>query len=168
MSKRLNFTKESLLQIPVPGKGKREVYLDAKTAGLQVRVTDTGVKTFSVYRRVKGGPPKRITIGRFPEVTIEQARRQAAKINADIADGANPASVKRAHREELTFGELFTEYGERHGRKKRSWVTDQSLSGHTTRGCRAIVGRIPPLSPPSCRRGRRGSTSPHANNAIVI
>lgn len=127
MSKRLNFTKESLLQISVPGKGKREVYLDAKTAGLQVRVTDTGVKTFSVYRRIKGGPPERITIGRFPEVTIEQARRQAAKINADIADGGNPASVKRAHREELTFGELFTEYGERHGRKKRSWGTDQSL-----------------------------------------
>ena len=127
MNNSLNFTKEALQGLPPPETGKRAVYLDAKTTGLQIRVTDTGAKTFSVYRRIKGGKPERITLGRFPAMTIEQARKQAARINAEIEEGSNPAQVKRAHREEMTFAELFKEYGERHGNKKRSWKTDQSL-----------------------------------------
>lgn len=127
MSNSLNFTKEALQGLPTPETGKRAVYLDAKTTGLQIRVTDTGAKTFSVYRRIKGGRPERITLGRFPTMTIEQARKQAARINAEIEEGSNPAEVKRAHRGEMTFAEIFTEYGERHGSKKKSWVTDQSI-----------------------------------------
>ena len=127
MNNSLNFTKEALQGLPTPEAGKRAVYLDAKTTGLQIRVTDTGVKTFSVYRRIKGGKPERITLGRFPTMTIEQARKQAARINAEIEEGSNPAEVKRAHRDEMTFADLFKEYGQRHGNKKRSWKTDQSL-----------------------------------------
>ena len=127
MSNSLNFTKEALQGLPTPDSGKRTVYLDAKTTGLQIRVTDTGAKTFSVYRRMKGGRPERITLGRFPTMTIEQARKQAARINAEIEEGSNPAEVKRAHRGEITFADMFKEYGERHGNKKKSWRTDQSI-----------------------------------------
>ncbi|MBK7416005.1 MAG: tyrosine-type recombinase/integrase [Dechloromonas sp.] len=127
MSNSINFTKEALQGLSTPKAGGRAVYLDAKTTGLQIRVTDTGSKTFSVYRRMKGGQPERITLGRFPAMTIEQARKQAARINAEIEEGSNPAQVKRAIRAELTFAELFKEYGERHGNKKKSWRTDQSL-----------------------------------------
>jgi len=127
MSKSLNFTKEALQALPKPKDGNRAVYLDAKTTGLQLRVTATGAKTFSVYRRIKGGQPERVTLGRFPAMTIEQARKLAARVNAEIEEGSNPAMVKRASKEEPTFAELFKEYGERHGTKKRSWATDQSL-----------------------------------------
>lgn len=127
MNNSLNFTKEALQGLPTPEEGKRAIYLDAKTTGLQIRVTHTGAKTFSVYRRTKSGLPERITLGRFPAMTIEQARKQAARINAEIEEGSSPAQVKRAHRDELTFGGLFLEYGERHGNKKKSWITDQSL-----------------------------------------
>lgn len=130
MSKTVSFTKETLNALPLPGAGKRDTYLDAKTPGLQLRVTETGSKTFSLYRRIKGGQPERITIGKFPGMTIEQARKQAAIINASIAEGANPAEAKRAHRGELTFGAMFKEYDERHGHKKRSWKTDQSLNSN--------------------------------------
>ncbi len=127
MSKTVNFTKETLQALPKPKEGGRAVYLDAKTTGLQLRVTATGAKTFSVYRRIKGGQPERVTLGRFPTMTIEQARKLAARVNAEIEEGSNPAMVKRATKEEPTFAELFKEYGERHGSKKRSWATDQSL-----------------------------------------
>ena len=128
MSKTISFTKEALNSLPLPDAGRRDTYLDAKTPGLQLRVTETGAKTFSLYRRIKGGQPERITIGKFPAMTVEQARKQAAIINASIAEGANPAEAKRAHRGELTFGQMFTEYGERHGAKKRSWKTDESIN----------------------------------------
>jgi integrase len=130
MSKSFNFTKEALLALPTPEAGKRAVFLDAKTTGLQVRVTDSGAKTFSVYRRIKGGQPERVTLGRFPAMTIEQARKQAARINAEIEEGANPAQVKRANREEITFAEMFKEYGERYGQKKKSWASDLSNYKH--------------------------------------
>ena len=127
MGIKINFTKEALLGLPKPEAGTRAVYLDTKTTGLQVRVTNTGAKTFSVYRRIKGGRPERVTLGRFPVMTVEQARKLATRVNAEIEEGANPAEVKRAHKEEPTFGELFKEFGERHGKKKRSWNTDESI-----------------------------------------
>ena len=64
----------------------------------------------------EGGKPERITLGRFPSMTVEQARKQAAKINLAIESGANPADAKRAHKAEQTFGELFQDYLERHAK----------------------------------------------------
>lgn len=102
-----NFTKDYLNALPLPAPGTRAVYHDAKTTGLQIRVTATGAKTFCVYRRIKGGQPERVTLERYPEMSIQQARRKAADINAAIEGGANPAKVKRAHREEPTFADIF-------------------------------------------------------------
>jgi len=125
MGRSINFTKEALSRLPLPKSGRRAAYHDARTTGLQLRVTANGVKTFSVFRRVKGGPPERVTLGRFPDMTVEQARRLAARVNAEIEEGANPAAVKRAHKAEPTLAEFFREYGERHGIRKRSWRDDQ-------------------------------------------
>jgi integrase len=127
MSKTISFNKDDLIALPTPEAGKRAVYLDKKTTGLQIRVTSSGAKTFSVYRRTKGGQPERITLGRFPDMTIEQARKLAARVNTEIEEGSSPALVKRVKKGEPTFAELFKEYGERHGDKKLSWRTDQSI-----------------------------------------
>lgn len=107
LERKFNFTKPKLDALPLPETGKRAVYHDQKIAGLQVRVSATGVKTFCVYRRVKGGQPERITLGSYPRMTIERARGAAAKVNAEIENGASPAKVKRAHREEPTFQAVF-------------------------------------------------------------
>lgn len=121
-----NFTKDYLNALPLPAPGTRAVYHDAKTTGLQIRVTATGAKTFCVYRRIKGGQPERVTLGRYPEMSIEQARRKAADINAAIEGGANPAKVKRAHREEPTFADIFALFIP--GKRKRN---GQPLSDRT-------------------------------------
>ncbi len=121
-----NFTKASLDAMPTPAPGHRAVYHDATAKGLQVRVSSTGVRTFSVRRRIKGGEVERVTLGRYPEMSIEQARRQASEINAAIEGGANPAEAKRAHKGELTFAELFQQYMERHAKAhKRTWGGDE-------------------------------------------
>ena len=122
---RIRFTKEALENLPLPEAGERVTYHDAKTTGLQLRVTAAGIKTFSVFRRSKGGQPERITLGRFPDMTVEQARKMAARVNSAIEEGLNPADVKRAHKGEPTLSEFFEEYGERHGKKKRAWHDDQ-------------------------------------------
>lgn len=163
-STRFQFNKERILALPTPATGTRATYYDTKTTGLQLRVTPAGVKTFSMYRRTKGGGPERVTLGRFPAMTVEQARKAASTVNAEIENGANPAEVKRALKAEPTFAEMFKEYGERHGIKKRSWTTDQSLYANhlqslsprkLTTISRAMISRI--LSDLE-REGKAGAT----------
>lgn len=125
MTRKINFTIANIAALPKPNPGKRDIYHDEKTQGLQLRVTS--VKTFFVNRRIKGGSPERITIGHYPDTTIEQARRRTKEIIHEIAEGKNPAEIKRNFKEELTFAELFTEYLERHSKpKKKTWKEDQS------------------------------------------
>jgi integrase len=126
---RLNFTKTAIAALQPPASS-RATYHDTKVPGLQLRVTPSGAKTFSVYRRVKGGGPERITIGTFPTTSVEKARRRAGQVNSAIDGGANPAEAKRAHKSEMIFAELFAEYLERHAKvRKRTWPEDESKYG---------------------------------------
>ena len=113
MATLLNFTKANLETLAPPATGRAE-YQDSKIPGLKIRITANDIKTFCVFKRVKGGSPIRTTLGRFPDMSIEQARRQAAVILAEIAEGGNPSEVKRALKAELTFGDLFDLYLVRH------------------------------------------------------
>lgn len=125
MTNKINFTKAAINVLPLPDLGKRVTYHDTKVSGLQLRVTSNGIKTFSLFRRIKSGTAERITLGRYPDMTIEQARMQAAEMNLSIANGANPAEVKRGRKAELTFSDLFSEYLERHSKpRKKTWQED--------------------------------------------
>lgn len=113
--KELNFTKDALERLPLPEPGKRAEFYDAKTSGLHVRVTSSGVKSFAVLRWIAAeGKPERITLGRFPSMSIEQARKQARQINGAISDGDNPAEAIREKRAEPTLAEGFEIYFDRH------------------------------------------------------
>lgn len=126
MAKKYNFTKAEIDALPLPQKGKRDTYHDTKVNGLHLRISSTGIKTFSVFKRIKGGNPERITLGRYPDMTIDQARRRTMEINLAIADGRNPAEAKRNLKSELLFSDLFEEYLERHSKpKKKTWTEDQ-------------------------------------------
>ncbi len=107
--KRFPFTISRIEQIPLPQPGKRSVYYDTRVSHLALRVTDTGTKTFLVYRWVDGKSLKR-TIGQFPDLSIEQARTAAQKMNSSLAQGIDPLELKRVARKELTLGELFDQY----------------------------------------------------------
>lgn len=123
----INFTKTELTKLTPPAIGRVE-YKDTKVQGLQLRVSSTGVKTFSVYRWLKSAnKPERVTIGRFPEVSVEAARAKATEIIAAFARGDSPNEAKRKARGEITFRELFDLYLERHAKPhKRTWHEDVS------------------------------------------
>ena len=124
---RFTFTKKSIDALPLPEHSKRSTYYDIQSPWLQIRVTSTGTKTFCVFKRVKNGNPERITLGRYPDLTIEQARREAARIAVEISDGKNPADIKRGQKTELTFSDLFSDYMTRHSKlKKKTWAEDQA------------------------------------------
>ena len=124
-SHHLNFTKAALEKAAPPEKGKRDYYYDQREQGLVMAVTPGGSRSFYLYKRVEGRP-ERIYLGKFPDMSIENARKQAAKTKGKIASGKNPQTEKRAIRDEMTFEALFGEYMEKYSKvHKRSWRYDE-------------------------------------------
>ncbi len=127
--KRFNFTVKSIANLTVlEAKGStRTYYYDTNIRGLGLYVTKNGVKTFFVYRKVQG-KPIRIVLGRTDEISLEQAREKALAVHSQIAEGINPQEKKRAIREEITLGELWEIYLERHAKLHRSsWHNDEAI-----------------------------------------
>jgi len=123
--RKLHFTREKIEKLPPPTNSQRAYYYDAKVRGLAIAISPLGKRTFILYRKV-AGRPERITIGPFTDLSIEQARGQAEKLNAHIAMGENPAASKRKIRAEMTLKELLDTflllYAKEH---KRTWKNDQ-------------------------------------------
>lgn len=124
MNNKINFTVKTLTALPHP-QANRIYYYDNKTRGLGICLLPSGKKTFVVYRKINGRP-ERITLGAFPDISIEQARGKAGEINSLIANGENPAQKNRLAKAEITLGEMFEEYLKRHAKiHKLSWQEDQ-------------------------------------------
>lgn len=144
MSKSLNFTKTALEGL-VPPESGRDTFYDRggrdSVPGLQLRVTSNGVKTFSVLRRVPGSTPVRVNIGRFGVVTVEKARAEAKRINAEIASGENRAAVKRALKAEPTFGEVFEDFIENRLNKAGRHLSDRTKAEYRA-GFRLYLGEM--------------------------
>jgi hypothetical protein len=58
----------------VPGDGRQTDLWDSSVRGLSVRVTNLGTKTFCLKYRNARGKEKRIKLGRYPEMSLADAR----------------------------------------------------------------------------------------------
>ena len=124
-TKNFNFTKKSLDALPWPEKGKRLYVYDTRVRGLEMMVTDQGTKSFKVYRKLND-KPVRVTLGKYPEMTIEQARNEAQKIITEMLKGKNPNEEKKKLRAETSLGEMFALYLERYSKHhKKTWQSDE-------------------------------------------
>jgi integrase len=125
MANRISFTKKVLDKLPLPPVGKRVDYFDTNTNHLTLRVSHVGTKAFVLYRKIDG-VAERITLGRYPAMSIIQARQMVAQHNGSIAVGQNPAEQKRSLRQESTLGEVFDRYMVEYAKpRKKSWEIDE-------------------------------------------
>jgi integrase len=119
MSAKISFTTDRLGKLTCPPDKDRHYFFDSRTLGLCVCVTRTGARTFFVYRRLLG-KPVRVRLGLFPgELSVDDARKQAQVVNADIAQGRDPRHAKQTARAEITFGELWRDFYDKHVKAKR-------------------------------------------------
>ena len=70
---------------------------DTQVPGLFVRVTPAGLKLFSVQARFHG-QKRRVTIGRFPETSLSDARTEARNMIVAIKAGVDPKVEKAARK----------------------------------------------------------------------
>lgn len=108
-------------------KGKRYSVYDSMCPQLGLRVTDSGSKSFFVMKKMPGTMKVvRITLGKYPVMTISQARDAAMEATRYISQGINPNDDKRRFREQATLGELYKDFMERYSKKeKKSWKYDE-------------------------------------------
>jgi integrase len=88
LASRLKFTKRALDALPNAAIGVK-YYYDLECRGLALSVGSTGRKSFLIYRKVNG-VPRRISLGRYPDLPIEEARRRVAAAYGELAKGKNP------------------------------------------------------------------------------
>ena len=95
MSDPIKLTEARVRDLPVP-LDKHDWYRDTMSP-LSLLVTPGDARTFYVQRRVNGRPT-RVRIGRWPDVTLDQARRQARVVTGTMTAGADPRKERDEQR----------------------------------------------------------------------
>ena len=105
-----NFTVKMLDSLPNANPGKRDTYHDDKVKGLSLRITDSGIKSFFTRKRING-VPRMNTYGRYPAMTIEQAREAARVTLNSFSAGINPKEeLKDKNLNSITLNQVMNDY----------------------------------------------------------
>ena len=136
--------------------GQRLELWDAATAGLCLRITDKGVKSWVLRYRTEDGRQPRLKIGDASRMSLKAARLEAGRLKDAIDKGADPQGEKRQARASAkartikTFSDLLDAYwlacetGEWKPRKKRK--REQTLAyekGIASRHITPTLGKLP-------------------------
>jgi integrase len=84
-------------------------HYDLDCRGLAISVGKTGRKTFLIYRKVEAKPYRK-SLGPYPDLPIDEARRRVAELNGQIAAGKNPLAPRNQSATELTLRQAFAKY----------------------------------------------------------
>src|SRR5690348_12944264 len=84
-----------LRSIKPPPPGQRLTIWDSRQQLLVLRMTATGVATWSVRARTADGKRTQPTLGRWPQMGIAAARKRAVAVLAEIHAGGDPVQERR-------------------------------------------------------------------------
>lgn len=102
-------TKRAIDALPIPAKGQT-FHWDTETRGFGVRVGASGAKTFIIQYRNVEGRTRRVKIGRYGILTVEEARDQAKIKLGEVAAGGDPAEEVVQARKDASVTELCDWY----------------------------------------------------------
>jgi integrase len=105
---RLRITETYLESVRPPASG-RLALRDGNPPGFGVSVTPNGVKSF-ILDYLIFNRNRRITLGRWPEMTVEQARDAATQARRDVRENRDPLLTKHESRAVRTVHELAADY----------------------------------------------------------
>src|SRR5205823_5963797 len=131
---------------------------------LELCVTPTGVKTFSVLKWVDGRT-RRVVLGRYDGtakqgyefdedplsvlgnnagLTLDQARQLAIAVIAQLQSGQAPQQLRRQNADKITLGELFVEYIDKYAREHcKTWQQmERAFNCYLSHWERTPVGQI--------------------------
>ncbi|HEY6322449.1 MAG TPA: integrase arm-type DNA-binding domain-containing protein [Thermoanaerobaculia bacterium] len=102
-----------------PATGELKVW-DTSLRGFVLRVRASGSRRFVVEWK-RGGRKRRLTLGVYGPVTVDQAREMARQVLARVARGEDPAADRAAEKHAPTVADLSRRYLDHHaGPKKKA------------------------------------------------
>jgi integrase len=104
----VRITDELVKSLTPPEAGNKITY-DNVVRGFGVRITKAGTRAFVLNYRV-AGRERRIKIGRYPDWSVEKARKQAKSYKQDVDRDIDPLGKRQAERAAPTVGDLCDRY----------------------------------------------------------
>lgn len=98
-----------------PRAGER--YSKADTGGLLLDITPGGVRSW-VFRYRLNGKREKVVIGRYPDVSLKDARGERNTLAARVRDGKSPFQERRLTRSGLSTDPTMREFGDRYYREQ--------------------------------------------------
>jgi integrase len=118
-------TKKAIDAAKYAGNGRTPcVVWDGELRGFGLRVHPTGRKAFVLFYRTQGGTKRLTTLGPYPGLTLDQARRQALRERADVASGGDPAATRKQGRDAASFAALAEAFLEKYARIHKKSARD--------------------------------------------
>jgi integrase len=150
------------------GRAQRIVW-DGELRGFGLRVQPTGRKSWILFYRTQAGTKRLLTLGHYPGLTLDQARRVALQNLADVSKGEDPADKRRRAREAASFATLAEAFLERHSKVHKKSARDDEryinqvlIPAFGTRKAEAIQ-----RSDLSALHRRIGAKAPYAANRLL-
>jgi integrase len=104
-TKRFPFTKRKLEALAPPDK-QRVYFQDEGSEGLNLCVTAGGARTFYLVKKFQGRTI-RVALGKFPTMSVEQARKACRALVAKMSEGIDVQAARQAQRHEQTVQGLW-------------------------------------------------------------
>ena len=119
------------LKGPPKDSGKTQIlYYDSEIKGFGVRVTPGGKKTFFVRYR-SGAKDRRMTIGPYGPITVDEAKNMAKKVIGSALEGADPGAEKtKARKKGPTLMDLAEDYFKNYVSKENSFPTTKKYRSY--------------------------------------
>lgn len=121
-------TETGIARIFSPKTGRLDL-VDEATRGLVLRTTRTGVKSWCFVYRF-GGVQRRFTFGRYPDISLKEARILVKEFRADLAIGNDPKTLRddkvakqiAQEQEDISVADLASKYIELYAKPNtRRW-----------------------------------------------
>jgi integrase len=140
-------TDDIIRALPVPAKGNKVHFdqpdpnipetADIVTPGLGLRVTAAGHRAWIFRYQLKdgSGDRRKLTLGKYPYISVANARKRARKLREEIEGGADPQGEKAAKRSVPTISKLADDYDA----EQMALVRNGQLRMSTLEGYRRLI-----------------------------
>jgi hypothetical protein len=109
-------------------KARTGRFSKADTGGLMLDVTPAGVRSW-VFRYRLNGKREKVVIGRYPDVSLKEARGERDKLAAVVRSGKSPFMEKKLARVAVAAIPTVKEFAERYYTEqvKRNWKNPKEI-----------------------------------------
>lgn len=124
-----------------PTSGRTYLW-DEETRGFGVLSLPSGVKSFILQYRNAAGRSRRLTLGRYGVLTVDEARNRAKRELGRITEGADPVLQRRDYREAPTMNDLLDRYIAEHLEPHNAASTAKDVKSLIEKHVRRAVGGV--------------------------